>query len=889
TLTEYLLGLSSAWRAFLLFSFIAAVIATTYYWIIAPLIQFYIRKTLDDQKVAVQIGDYFPDIRDKLLNTLQLKAIAEKSELAQASVAKNEQFFERFNFTQAIDLRENQKYLKLLLIPFLLMALIAVFQPKVFTTSPQRIINYKKTYAPEAPFQFVLTTNQLSAFRGEDVTIEVSLVGNAIPDKVFMQTSDGRTIKMHAKQAGMFSYTFSKIHKSISFFFQASGFYSDNYKIEVLERPTLQGFSLWLYYPKYINKPQEHIENTGNIIVPQGTEVKWVFNTEKTERLTIKFQAENQKFVFDNDGTNTFEFTKKLMNSDMYEINLQNQYSMNKDTILYSARVIPDKFPSVSLRQYYDTVSYNALIISGNATDDYGITGIYLFYRHALDKDILANEPFNKLDIPFNPKLNNQSFFQTLQLSSLNLQRGSLLEYYVEVWDNDGVNGRKRTKSEMFKFELPTEKEIRQEADKASQKAQDQLEKALSKARQIQKNLQDFQNKIKGKNKLDWQDKKYLENILREKLQLEEEIKKIQELNETLQQKKSLLEQDEKIAEKAEQLQKLMNELLDEETKKLYEELNKLLEQNYFNHNLQEMLKKMEMKNQTLEKDLNRTLELFKRLKFEAKSKELAQELKKLGEEQEKLSQQTQLLKQEDEWKKMQEKQEKLHQDFKDLEEEIKELEELNKETSLEQEESLEELRQDQKEIQQEQQKASQLLEQKRKKEASDAQKKSSDKMKKMSERLSQMMQSMEMEQLEEDYDALRMILENLLRLSFAQEEVMLGFREIKRIDPNFVRLSQQQLKLKDDAKIIEDSLLALSQRLFMIQSFVTRELGEMNKYLDESIDAIRKRIPEIASSKQQFAMTSINNLALLLNDILDQMQENMSMSGSSGNKTNRQ
>ena len=87
---------------------------------------------------------------------------------------------------------------------------------------------------------------------------------------------------------------------------------------------------------------------------------------------------------------------------------------------------------------------------------------------------------------------------------------------------------------------------------------------------------------------------------------------------------------------------------------------------------------------------------------------------------------------------------------------------------------------------------------------------------------------------------------------------------------------SQKQLKLKDDAKIVEDSLLSLANRVFQIASFVTREVGEMNNHMDKSVEAIKERKKPRAVSEQQFAMTSINNLALLLDDVLQQMQDAM-------------
>jgi hypothetical protein len=90
--------------------------------------------------------------------------------------------------------------------------------------------------------------------------------------------------------------------------------------------------------------------------------------------------------------------------------------------------------------------------------------------------------------------------------------------------------------------------------------------------------------------------------------------------------------------------------------------------------------------------------------------------------------------------------------------------------------------------------------------------------------------------------------------------------------------LGQQQLKLKDDAKIIEDSLNALAKKVFQIQSFVTREVGEMNNNIAQSLGQIKERNIGKTTSYQQLTMTSINNLALMLNDALKQMQQQMAM-----------
>jgi chromosome segregation ATPase len=118
----------------------------------------------------------------------------------------------------------------------------------------------------------------------------------------------------------------------------------------------------------------------------------------------------------------------------------------------------------------------------------------------------------------------------------------------------------------------------------------------------------------------------------------------------------------------------------------------------------------------------------------------------------------------------------------------------------------------------------------------------------------------------------------------------MKDFRNVSLSDPRFIKLSQEQMKLKDDAKIVEDSLYSLAKRVFQIESFVTREVSAMKEHMDESSEGIKQRRLSLATGNQQLAMTSMNNLALLLNDVMKQLQDQMAqaMSGKKKQKGNQ-
>ena len=100
-------------------------------------------------------------------------------------------------------------------------------------------------------------------------------------------------------------------------------------------------------------------------------------------------------------------------------------------------------------------------------------------------------------------------------------------------------------------------------------KTQQKIDQSVGKANKLQDQIEQANQKLKGKQSLDWQDKKMLEDIIDQKAGFESNwSKSLKSKTNFLEQKKdAFTEQDERIREKAEQIQKLMDELLDEETK----------------------------------------------------------------------------------------------------------------------------------------------------------------------------------------------------------------------------------------------------------------------------------------------------------------------------------
>ncbi len=883
-LIEYQFHSNSTFRAILFFTYLLICLFVLNKWIVIPLIRLFIKdRQISDDEAARQIGGFFPDIKDKLINLIQLQRLhLSNNALITASVSQKSGQITGIPFEDAISFKENIRYVKYLLFPFLVVLLIALIKPAIITQPTERIVHFNRKYIPQAPFQFVLHDHQLIAFKNEDYNLNLAIEGNTIPENVYL-ISNGRRIKLQKGDNQHFSHTFEKIQQNAEFHFEAAGFSSAEYKISVVSRPNIRNFDVQLNYPKYLDKKIDHLNNIGNFQIPEGTLVKWTFNTINANEVEIKFGENDRRESLKSAGDEYYELEKQVFKSTDYQIFLQNQYSNNKDQIKYNIDVIPDQFPKINLDQFQDTVLYDLLILGGNISDDYGLSDLKLFYKVVHEN---RNQPvdYQNVDINIDPSKSSQSFYYQWRLEPFHLSNGEKIEYYLQVRDNDGIHGKKATKTGTYTFELPTREEVKEDLKISTESTENQIDNSLQQAKQLSEKLDNLEDKFKGKKDISWQDQKQLEELMKQKEALQKSIKELQEQfkNENMKRERFSQEKNERIKEKVEQLQKLMDELLDEKTKKLYDELQRLLDENKDINQIKDLLHEMNQKSDNMEKELDRTLELFKKMKFEYKLEQNINDLQNLQKEQEKLSDDAENKKEDQQ--QLMEQQEKLNNDFNELQQDMRDMEKLNQEMRNPQ--PMENTSEEEKNISDQQKDAQQNLEQNKLKKASQSQKGASQSMKQLQQKLQNMQTSMMSSALNMNIAQLRDILDNLIRLSFNQETIMDEFRKVNQSDPRFLELSEKQLDLRDDAKVIQDSLLSLSKQAFSIQSFVTREVGEMNRYLDETADAIKERKKGEAVGYQQLAMTSVNNLALMLDDVLTQMMNAANGSGGqSGNQ----
>jgi hypothetical protein len=188
--------------------------------------------------------------------------------------------------------------------------------------------------------------------------------------------------------------------------------------------------------------------------------------------------------------------------------------------------------------------------------------------------------------------------------------------------------------------------------------------------------------------------------------------------------------------------------------------------------------------------------------------------------------------------------------------------------------------------ISQEQKNSSNALENKKNSKASKSQNNAAQQMQEMSDKMKDMQEEMEQEQMGEDAETIRAILKSLLKISFRQESIINKSQQISVKDPKYQEIINDQSTIKDDLKMVEDSLLALSKRQIKIQPIINKEISSINDNVEKALNELLGMNTigyfgnvqnQNAISRQQYVMTSVNNLALLLNESMEQMKQEMS------------
>ncbi len=905
-LSEGLFGFSAAVRTTMVFSLGAVFVAVLGWMVIWPLTKlFNMSQTISDFQIADIVKDHFPDINDKLVNLLQLKRESQQNSLALAAIDKKAEDIAPVQISSAVNLKLNRKYLWYLAIPLFLFLLTYSFNPELLSASSARLVNYDTEFLPEAPFQIELSSVPQQLIAGESYDLQVSVDGKALPSELFIFIKDESDpesqfidYSLNQEQPNSFSYQLSDVKEDFSFYVGNPDARSESYKIEVLKRPFIKNFRAHITYPKYTGLGSETLEdNVGDFKVVKGSTVRWELlpNTEVENAWLV---AGDKKAFKNSSEAGEYEVSQRIMQDLNYFLSLQSTSQItNIDTVKYKINVLQDRYPSI----YVFSPNNDFLVdldpvmpLELEVADDYGFTKMALYYRFTKSggtSAVSAEYAEYPLEIDRRTLLQPRSY--RIDLTALGLSEGDELEYYIKVWDNDGVSGAKASTSATFKAVYPTLDAKYDEVGEKQDEVKERLEALKEKSKELEEKYKKIQETLLEQKKLSFDDKKEMQKMLEEHRAMMDELEKTQQ---AFEETKEELQNNEMISEQTLEKYEELNEFLEELDNPEIEDLLKELEEKMEELNPEDVMNKMEqlkMNDEDIKKSLERTLELFKQMEVDQKADEIRNKLDNMKSKQDVLNEQLEKAETPEDLENLSDRQDDINEQMDDVKEDLDELQDMKDDTQTPDESEMDGLQEDADEAQEKMDEASDEMKEaaekmedggrKEKKEAQqmqqnagEQQKGASQKMQEMSDQLSQMQMNMQQQQDQQNLENLRELLENLLTLSFDQEDLKENVKGLKYGDPALKDKSQEQKKLQDDMALVSDSLEALANKVFQIQKFVLDESGKITDNMKQSQTFFRNKQVPMITYHQQTAMTSINNLANMLSDVMKQMQEQM-------------
>lgn len=879
TFSESQFFFSKGIRKTFFISYMIVMIASFGYFVFYPLMKYFrLGQRIPHEEAARIIGVHFSNVEDKLLNILELKKDAGQSgqrALIEASINQKAETIKIVPFRNAINLNANRRYLKYALPPLMLFLFLLFAAPSLIKDSTYRIINNNKDFVKAAPFRFELANKTFEVLEFEDYLVEIKVVGDVLPENVFLRT-DNYEYRMQKVAPDVFTYLFPNVREDYEFEVFAGRYSGDTYRLKVLPRPKMIDFRLQVQYPRHIGRKNETLVNNGDITVPEGSRLEWKFNTSTTEELLMQFGS-SEAVPAEAIGNAGYGFSKRIIRDESYKVILKNKNLTEGSILSFNIRSIKDEFPEISVESFQDSLESQLSYFVGSAQDDYGLTRLQFVY----EKIGIDGSVGDKASEPITFAIGTFSDFEyIMDVQRFNLAPGEKVNYYFEIFDNDGVNGPKSAKSSVMTYKKKSLEEVKLEEEQNEEEIKDKLDSTLDEAREIQEELKKLRERLLQKEEPDWQDRKNLEKLLDRQKKLKEKLQEAKNAHEkNLKNQKEFMNLSPEMQEKQERLQELFEELVDDEMKDLMEQIQELMEELNKEQSLQ-MMEEFKKDEEALEKEMERLQELYKQLEVEKEINEAMEKLEELAEKLDELSEDAK--KEESDQDELEQRQEEVNKEFEELQEKMEETIKKNEELEFSQPLS-DDMPEQMDDIGEDLEEGEKDLKKGENQKASQSQKKASQKMKRMAQSMQSQMQMGQQEQMEEDLETLRQLLENLVTLSFGQENLISQINRTVINTPRYISLLQDQMRIKDDFKVVEDTLQALSKRQPKIESFVLKKVTEIKSNLGSSLEELEDRKKPEANQSQRTTMTNLNDLALMLSETMEQMQQQMSsmMAGS--------
>jgi hypothetical protein len=311
---EAIFELGSAARKIFYFGYFSALAAT----IVTLLINLYSgfknhAGSFKLNQYAKRIGSHYSEIRDNLLNAIQIYNYTKtgnrifSAALAEETISQVNENSKSFDFKNVISFRKNNNLILFFVSSLLVFTLLMLAFPNVFQAAANRIVNYNFTFVENTlGIAYEINPGNIEITKGDNVDISAKIMfndPNYKTDEITFctktVTNDGVEIssgseKITALSLNEFKASLNNVSSNTVYWFEYKGIKSSNYNINITNKPIIKSVKITVYPPAYTRLPSRTAE--GDEISGFGQIIHTVFRFIRARCNGIKREKRSDIF-----------------------------------------------------------------------------------------------------------------------------------------------------------------------------------------------------------------------------------------------------------------------------------------------------------------------------------------------------------------------------------------------------------------------------------------------------------------------------------------------------------------------------------------------------------------------------------------------------------------
>lgn len=816
-------------------------------------------------------------------------------------------------------------------VPLAVLALAVLVAPTTAGGAALRLMAPGTHFAPPAAFALLVAPGDTAVARGTPlplrVTAQARQTNATLPLAATLEI--GRVgeraverVRLARGEDGAWTHTVPAVQADLRYRVEADGVTSAWFTARVENRPVVRGLRVTVAPPPYAGRPARALpEGVGDVTALAGSAVRVRVVVAGTPAvrgwLRVAFDGRGEARVPLSLAGDVATAAFRLAGSGRYSVHLVTAAGQpNAEPAEYALGTTSDAPPQIVMVQGADgELTDGPRRMTFRVSDDLGFGGAQMVWRVAGRAGGGGAGAWRATALPLRRGASDQQPSIVWRLPGA--RPGDVVELYGQVRDNGPAGQTARTPTVTLRVTS-----VAQQLD-AFEAARDSTRRTLdalgAAQQQAAERSEQLRESLRRDPRPDWESRRQVEELQRDQAAMQQQAEALREqmrrLTEEARSEGTLDEQTQRLMEQMENvLEELESPQLRDALQRLQEAMERL--------DMRQMMdasQQAERAEQTFQQRLERAMELMRRMEAAVQMQDVARRAEDLAERQERAARESERLQDGDERDseseqggeesdeaetgdeddlspeartpeaeraRQAEQQRRAAEDAAALQRQIEQLrqqfEQLRGAPTQPADDAMQQMQQGGG-LPQQMQDAAQQIQRGESESAEQQQREAARRFRRMAQQMQAAAGQMQRQRQRVDAEALRRALEDVLTLSQRQEALAGETGRTPAGNPALVGLGRRQRDLSDGFRAVRDTLLRVGRSVPQLGAAVQSRAASADAELSRALTALAQRQAPVASAHQRDAMSHLNDLALLLAGVLDQLQNEIQPSGGGG------